>query len=165
MAIQLQNCLPSPTTPPTPTVAPLDGSVSIRNSSWYVDIIGAIWVVGEVLNGLDHSAALVEVSVDLYSASNTLIDTGNGIACVITMASGSDSPFTVLVIGPPPDVDHVVVQVTDFLEPPFFIIDPPIVDLDAAITLEKQAIELSPKPAPAALKQALQRFESAKKQD
>ncbi len=117
--------------------APSVGSLDIRNSSWYetAGLVGnALEVVGEVYNGLEHEVAYVEITADLYSSSDTLVGTESGSACVTAIPAHSDSPFTVLIFDPPPGVDHLVLRVTDFLEPPFLFADPPVVGLDATVT-------------------------------
>jgi hypothetical protein len=123
-----------PIATPTATTPMAQGTVSTGASTYYFDILGAMWVVGEVRNGLDHEIALVEVTANLYSASEVLLATDFGFACVTTIPAGGDSSYTVLVLDPPPGVDHVGVSVTDYFEPPFFTIDPPVVGLDATIT-------------------------------
>lgn len=86
------------------------------------------------MNGLTNEVALVEVTANFYSASDVLLATDYGFACVTTIGAGGDSSYTVLLFGPPPGVDHVQVSVTDYIEPPFFFIDPPVVGLNVAIT-------------------------------
>ncbi len=122
--------------PPTATSVPLpSGEITTRNSTWYVDdLLGDIEIVGEVVNGRDHDVALVEVTANAYSASNTLLTTESGFACVGSMAPGTDSPFDIFMFDPPPGIDHIELVVTDFAEPPFFILDPPVVGMEASVT-------------------------------
>jgi serine protease len=114
--------------PPPP---PPPGAIATRNTSWYVDGFGDIRVVGEVYNDLDRPIGLVEVAADLYSDSDVLLAWEFGYACLFTIPAESDSPYEVLISDPPPGVDHVEVEITFFLDPPF---EPPVEGLDAAIT-------------------------------
>ena len=120
---------------PTPTQVESEGEILIRNTSYQsFTIFGpVIEVVGEVVNGLNHNVALVEITADLYSSSTTLLATSSGYACVTTLAPGTDSPFDILVIDPPTGVDHIELRVTDYFEPPSIFSEPPV-GLDATIT-------------------------------
>ncbi len=127
---------PSPTvTPPTPTATPSStpapAVMTTRHSTWHVDSIGALWVVGEVYNGLNRPIGYVQVTANLYSASGQLLATDFGFAGLTTMPPHGDAPYAVLVSTAPHGVDHVTVSVTDYTDPPF---DKPVVGLRATIT-------------------------------
>ena len=124
------------TVPPPATQTPLpSGEVTTRNVTWYLDdFFDDIEIVGEVVNGTNHDVALVEVTANAYSTSNTLLTTESGYACVSTMAPGTDSPFDIFIFDPPQGIDHIELSVTDFAEPPFFFLDPPVVGMDTSVT-------------------------------
>jgi hypothetical protein len=88
-------------------------------------------VVGEVVNGRPDAIQYVQITADLYSAAGTLLATDDSFSEMTVMAAGSDSPFDVLFISPPPGVSRVVVRVTDYTEPAY---DPPAAGLVATIT-------------------------------
>lgn len=130
---------PSPTaTPlasPTPTPSPPpSGGVITRNATWYTDIINVVWAVGEVYNGLGNDVGLVEVTANFYSASNQLLATRVGFACLWAISPGGDSSFDVLLFSPPSGIDHVTVSVTDYFVLPFITLDPPPVGLSVDVT-------------------------------
>jgi hypothetical protein len=125
---------PMPTSAPTQTSAPPQGQVSLSHATWHTDSIGAIWVVGEVDNGLDHDVALVKVTASFYGASNQLLATEFGFACVNAIPGGGDSPFTVLKFPSLNGIDHVQVGVTDYISPPFLVVDPAVQSLTPTVT-------------------------------
>ncbi|HSP55952.1 MAG TPA: FxLYD domain-containing protein [Dehalococcoidia bacterium] len=124
---------PTPSRTPTPSPTP-GGQVTTRKSTWHYDILGAIWVNGEVYNGLSVPVGLVEVTANFYSANNTLLATDTGFACLESIASGGDSPYDVLLFSPPVGIDHVTVGVTDYFTPPFYVIHYPPVNLNPTVT-------------------------------
>jgi len=115
-----------------PTATPAPGGVTVQKSTWHYDILGAIWVTGEVHNGLNHGIELVKVTAKFYSASNTLLATDYGYACLTAVPANSDSPYTVLLVGPPAGIDHVTVAVTHWYDPPLLF--PPPVGLQPTVT-------------------------------
>jgi hypothetical protein len=117
-----------PTTTPTPTQAP-DTRVSAAHATYYTDSIGAVWVVGEVHNGLSVPVEFVEVTANFY-LNGTLVGTENGYASLTAIPAGGSSPFTVLEVSPP-SFDSVKYSVTDYDTDNF---EPVIEGLDAAIT-------------------------------
>ncbi len=107
---------PHTSTPtPSPTVAP--ASISLRKTTAYYDNLGALWVVGEAFNGSSHAVSLVKVTANYYSASNSLLATQDGYACLKTIAGGVESPYSVLLLNPPLGIDHYTYQVTGFFDP------------------------------------------------
>ncbi|MBI2766900.1 MAG: trypsin-like serine protease [Chloroflexi bacterium] len=124
---------PTPTMTPTvgPTAPPPAAAVTTRNSSYYTDILGAIWVHGEVVNGLGAPIEYVIVTARFYSASNTLLTTETGYVDLRTMSTGSYAPFTVLLVSPPAGISRVTVAVTDFTTPPY---DPPVTGFSVTVT-------------------------------
>lgn len=117
---------PTPTPTPTPTATPApSGYVTARKSTWRYDTFGAIRVQGEVYNGLGAAVGLVKVTANFYSASNQLLTTDFGYACLDAIPAGGDSPYTVLLFSPPPGVDHVTAEVTNYYTPPL-INNPPV---------------------------------------
>lgn len=76
-------------------------------------------VGGEVVNESSRPVGLVRVEASLYSASGELLKTGAGYSCLSTVPAGGDSPYEVLVFGPPGGVDHVTLKVAKFFDPPF----------------------------------------------
>lgn len=123
---------PTPTATPIPSPTPSPNAVFARNSSWYVSSTGTIWVVGEVYNGLDYPIGLVELTANFYSSSDTLLATSFGFACLSSVPSQSDSPYTVLLLDPPSGVARVMVSITDYFEPPW--VDTPPVGLQVNVT-------------------------------
>jgi V8-like Glu-specific endopeptidase len=121
---------PTPTPVKTSTATPTPGGVQTQNSSWYYDILGNIWVVGEVINGTSGTVDFVKVTAYFYSAPNQLLATDFGFACLNAMGAGGDSPYTVLLIDPPAAVHHVTVQVTDYYSPPLLYQVPPGLSID-----------------------------------
>jgi hypothetical protein len=130
---------PSPTATRTPTVIaptatatiPAGGTIGTRKSTWYVSITGSIWVQGEVSNGLNRPIGYAKVTARFFSSSNVLLTTATGYAGLTTIPAVSDSVFIVLLTSPPPGIDHVTVQVTDYVDPPY---DPPVVGLQSSIS-------------------------------
>jgi len=108
----------TPTRTPTP-VTPSAGGVTTRRSTWYMDSIGAIWVVGEVVNNRPGAIQYVEVTANFYSASGQLLATDFGFSEVSVMGPGTDSPFAVLLLSPPAGITRVTVSVTDYTEPAY----------------------------------------------
>lgn len=117
----------TPTSAPTATATPGPeaGTVFARNSSWYTDALGAIWVVGEVVNDTDSNVSFVEVSADFYSSTGTLLTTDAAYACLDTIGPHSDSSFTSPRFGPPPGVAEIQVRITDYIVDSH-VIDPPL---------------------------------------
>jgi hypothetical protein len=87
--------------------------------------------VGEVFNGLSGPVGFVEVTANFYSQSGTLLATDFGFADLYTIPAGGDSPFSVLLIDPPPGIASVTVQVTDYDTTPF---QPVATGLSATVT-------------------------------
>jgi hypothetical protein len=113
---------PTPTPPPgTPTPIPTKepALVTLRNSGWHLDTNGIMMVAGEIVNESDRPVGLVRVEASLYSASGELLKTGAGYSCLSTVPAAGDSPYEIMVFGPPGDVDHVTLKVAKFFDPPF----------------------------------------------
>lgn len=98
----------------TPTPPPSTSGFSTRRSSWYVSTTGTIWVVGEVANETNQAMSYVKVVADFYSASGQLLATDFGFATIDVLAPGGDSPYTILLLNPPPGITNVSVRVTDW---------------------------------------------------
>jgi len=112
---------PTPTPVPTPpgqTPSPAPALVTIRNSESHIDSSGVFVAAGEVVNQSDRPIGLVRVEASLFSASGELLKTGVGYSCLTTLPAGGDSPFEILVFEPGA-VDHVTLEVTQFVDPPF----------------------------------------------
>ena len=109
---------PTPFATATPTRTPIPppstSGFSTRRSSWYVSTTGTIWVVGEVANETNQSMSYVKVVADFYSASGQLLASDFGFATIDVLAPGGDSPYTILLLNPPPGITNVSVRVTDW---------------------------------------------------
>jgi hypothetical protein len=122
-----------PSKPGTPG-QPAAGTIGVRNVTWYVsDVTGSIWVVGEVVNNRSQAAEYIEITARFYSAANALLATDFGFSDIDVVAPGADSPFSVLLIDPPPGIVSVSVEVTDFVSPPYGN-DQPASGLTATVT-------------------------------
>ena len=113
---------PTPTPPPatpTPVATKQPALVTLRNSSSHLESSGIMMIAGEVVNESDRPVGLVRVEASLYSASGELLKTGAGYSCLSTVPAGSDSPYEILVFGPPGGVDHLTLKVVQFFDPPF----------------------------------------------
>jgi hypothetical protein len=119
---------PTPTPSPTPTQAPAS-TVSADHATYYTDSIGAVWVVGEVHNGLGVPVEFVEVTANFYLGA-TLVDTETGYADLRAIPASGTSSFSVLEVDPPA-FDSVQYAVTDYDTGNY---EPVISGLDAAIT-------------------------------
>ena len=116
---------PLPSAAPTrmataaPTAIPLPPGISVRKHSSYVNSIGTLHIVGEVVNGLSAAAQYVEITADLYSSSGTLLATDYTFSRVSIVPPGGSSPFDLLVLDPPTGVSRYQVRVTDYVSPPY----------------------------------------------
>jgi hypothetical protein len=73
----------------------------------------------------------VKVNAYFYDASNQLLVSDYGYACLNAMGPGEVSPFTVLLLNPPGGVDHVTVQVASYYQPPLLYRVPPGLSVDS----------------------------------
>ncbi len=122
---------PTPTPrPPTHTPTPQPSGVRLQGVSWYVDSLGNIWVVGLVINGLATPVEFVEVSARFYSASGQLLATDWSFADVTIIPAGGSSPFSVLLLNPPPGIVSVEALISDY----DIASRPPITGLNATVT-------------------------------
>ncbi len=115
----------TPTLVPTITASPNPGGLQTQHSTWHYDILGAIWVEGEVVNNTGGTADFVKITANFYSATNQLLATQFGYACLNAIAPGATSPFAVLLVSPPAGVDHINIQVTNYYSPPLLYQVPP----------------------------------------
>ncbi len=105
----------TPTAPPTATPTPQPAGLRLQGTNWYTNrYTGSIWVVGLVINGLPSAVEYVEITANFYDAAGRLVASDFGFADISVMAPGGSSPFTVLLIDPPPGISHVDVAVTDY---------------------------------------------------
>ncbi|QFG02760.1 hypothetical protein [Tepidiforma bonchosmolovskayae] len=116
--------------PPTPTPTPQPSGVRLQGVSWYVDSLGNIWVVGLVINGLSTPVEFVEVSARFYGASGQLLATDWSFADVTIIPAGGSSPFSVLLLNPPPGIVSVEALISDY----DIASRPPITGLNATVT-------------------------------
>lgn len=110
--------VPRATPPPVPTATPTPRPAGLRlqGINWYTNrYTGSIWVIGLVINGLSDAVEFVKITANFYDAGGRLVATDYGFADLDVIASGRSSPFTVLLIDPPPGISHVDVAVTDYL--------------------------------------------------
>lgn len=124
---------PSPTHTPivTPTSTPQPSGVYAHHGRWYVSSTGSIRVVGLVTNGLLVPIDFVEITANFYSATGQLLASDYGFSDVRTLAAGTSSPYTVLLIDPPQGIADVEVQVTDYDSTPY---RPPVSGLAVQVT-------------------------------
>ena len=121
----------TPTQPP-PSATPQPSGIYVQHFSSYTDSIGALWIVGEVVNGRPADAEFVEVTANYYGG-NTLLDTETGFADLTVVPAGGDSPFSVLEFQPPAGITSYTLQVTDYTSPPYGS-DAPTSGLVATVT-------------------------------
>ncbi|MGH2634196.1 MAG: FxLYD domain-containing protein [Tepidiformaceae bacterium] len=125
-----------PTATPTqapPTATPQPSGIYVQHFSSYTDSIGALWIVGEVVNGLSADAEFVQITANYYGQSGVLLATETGYADLTVVPAGGDSPFSVLTFEPPAGIARYTLQVTDYTSPPFGS-DAPTSGLAASIT-------------------------------
>ena len=67
----------------------------------YTDSDGDIHIVGLVINDSNANAQIVEVVGEFLDASDDVVATETGLALVLTIAPGADSPFEVVLDNPP----------------------------------------------------------------
>jgi hypothetical protein len=118
-ATGLATAVPTATPTPPPTSTPQPTGVYAHHASSYTSITGTIWIVGLVTNATGGPIDFVEITTNYYSASGQLLATDFGFADVSTMAPGTSSPFSVLLLDPPPGIVSFDYAVTDYDSDPF----------------------------------------------
>lgn len=118
-------------TNPTANATPTPAGVSAHNATWYVSSTGSVWIEGLVTNGTNTPISFVRVNANFYGASGQLLATDFGFAEIDTMAPGTSSPFTVLLIDPPPGISTVDYAVGSYDNTPS---EPPVTGLLVAVS-------------------------------
>lgn len=116
-----------------PTATPSQPSgVYAHYSIWYIgEYTGTIHVEGLVTNGLSGPIDFTEVTADFYGAGGQLLATDYGFSDIDTIPAGGTSPYTILLLDPPPGIASVNVHVTDYDTTPY---QPPVTGLSVAVT-------------------------------
>jgi hypothetical protein len=96
-----------------------------------VSSTGTSHIVGEVANLTSEAVEFVEITANFYSSSGALLATDFTFAAVGVILPGSDSPFHLLLLDPPPGITRYTLQVTDYYSPPF---SDPVIGLHAMVT-------------------------------
>jgi hypothetical protein len=118
----------TPTTGPTatPTQPPLADGIYATRGLVYEDSIGVTHVLGTVLNNTDQAIRFVEVTVNFYDSSGTLLDTDFTYANPDVIGPRSVGVFDSITIDRPAAASQISVQVTDSSpadDPPFWSTD------------------------------------------
>jgi subtilisin family serine protease len=94
--------------------------VFVQNTSWFIDSVGTIHVVGEVVNLSGHTVDFVKISADAFDGNGHKVDSDYNYSCLTAIASGAVSPFDVMIFEPPSNVASVAPYVTRYESPSSF---------------------------------------------
>ena len=111
----------SATASPSPT-EPSDecaNAICTTATSMYTDGDGAVHVVGLVLNNSATTHQIVEVEAVFLNGTGNEIAEGTGIAFVLTIVPGTDSPFEVVLENPPAGIVGFETGIGDTQSIPF----------------------------------------------
>ena len=92
---------------------------------------GTIHVEGLVTNGLTVPIGFTEITADFYDSGGQLLATDFGFSELDTIPAGGTSPYSILLLDPPPGIATVSVQVTDYDTTPY---QPPATGLTPTVT-------------------------------
>jgi hypothetical protein len=93
---------PTATQPPTNTPPP---PLQIQGVTEYTDSIGALHLVGEVLNQSDQNMNFVKIIASFYDSADRIVATDFTYTELDTVEAGDSSPFEMIILNPPDTID------------------------------------------------------------
>ncbi|MEX2081162.1 MAG: trypsin-like serine protease, partial [Dehalococcoidia bacterium] len=115
---------------PTPTATKPTG-IYLQNATFYTTPGGLLYVVGELVNGLNHTVEFVQITSTFYNHNGGVIASRIGLPEITTIPAGGDSPFAVIYFGDLSQVAAFTLQVTRYSATPLF---PVVTGLEATVT-------------------------------